>query len=71
MICINTGITSRDEERIVPLYSLCSVLVPTRQKRCGQAGEGPESGQEDDPSTGKLPGKAERTELAKFLIKEG
>ncbi|PKU40516.1 rna-directed dna polymerase from mobile element jockey-like [Limosa lapponica baueri] len=50
--CINKGITSRDKEVIIPFYSalicqatpeiLFSVLVPARQKRCGQAGEGPE-----------------------------
>ncbi|GAB0182576.1 mitochondrial enolase superfamily member 1 [Grus japonensis] len=58
--CINKGLTSRDDEVIIPLYSvivrpltghsgiLSSVLVP-----CGQAGEGPEEGQQDDQRTGK------------------
>ena len=51
--CINKGITSRDKEVIIPLYSvlvrlLCSVLVPAIQKRCGQAGEVPEKGHKDD-----------------------
>ncbi|GAB0176921.1 mitochondrial enolase superfamily member 1 [Grus japonensis] len=67
--CINKGITSRDKV-IIPLYSvpvtpgiLCSVLVPAMQKRCGQAGEGPEEGHQDDQRTGKpaIGGKAERT----------
>lgn len=59
--CINMSIISRDEEGIV---TLSSVLVPTRQKRCGQAGEGPESGQGDDPSTGKLPCEEKLRELS-------
>ncbi|GAB0187935.1 mitochondrial enolase superfamily member 1 [Grus japonensis] len=59
--CINKGITNRDKEVIIPLSAcqaipgiLCSVLVPTVQKRCGQAGEGSEEGHQDDQSTGKL-----------------
>ncbi|PKU46993.1 rna-directed dna polymerase from mobile element jockey-like [Limosa lapponica baueri] len=32
---------------------LCSVLVTAMQKRCGQAGEGPEKGHQDDQNTGK------------------
>ncbi|GAB0183754.1 cAMP-dependent protein kinase inhibitor alpha [Grus japonensis] len=68
--CINKGIASRDEEVVIPLSAsqatpgtLCSVLVPTIQKRCGQAGEGPEKGHQDDQRTGRpaIGGKAERT----------
>lgn len=38
------------------------VLVPIMQKRCGQAGDGPEKGHEDDQRTGKpaMWGKTER-----------
>ncbi|GAB0181709.1 hypothetical protein GRJ2_000636200 [Grus japonensis] len=57
--CTNKDITSRDKV-IIPLSAcqatsgiLCSVLVPAVQKRCGQAGEGPEMGHEDDQRTGK------------------
>ena len=59
---INKGITSRDKGVIIPLYSVlvkphlgivCSVLVPTIQKRCGQSGKGPEKGHKDDQRTGK------------------
>ncbi|KAK4810664.1 LOW QUALITY PROTEIN: hypothetical protein QYF61_007464 [Mycteria americana] len=57
--CIK-GITSIDKEVIIPLHSalathgiLCSVLIPAIQKRCGQAGEGPEKGHKDDQRTGK------------------
>ncbi|GAB0190814.1 mitochondrial enolase superfamily member 1 [Grus japonensis] len=70
--CINEGITSRDEEishyptllsacQATPAI-LCSVLVPTIQKRCGQAGDGPEEGHQHDQRTGKpaIWGKAER-----------
>lgn len=48
---------------IITLYSglakphleyLYAVLVPTKQKRCGQAGEGPEKGCKDDQRAEKL-----------------
>ncbi|PKU41416.1 rna-directed dna polymerase from mobile element jockey-like [Limosa lapponica baueri] len=59
--CINMGITTRDKDIIIPLYSMLvrlhqemySVLVPTIQKRCGQAGEAPEKGHKEDQRTGK------------------
>lgn len=34
---------------------LSAVLVPTREKFCEEAGEGPENGHIDDQRTGKLP----------------
>jgi len=59
--CINKRITSRDKEVIIPLYSECLsvhiwntmfIFGPAMQKRCGQAGEGPEQGHKDDQRTG-------------------
>ncbi|PKU29676.1 hypothetical protein llap_20019 [Limosa lapponica baueri] len=45
----------------------CSVLVPTTQKSCGQAGEGPGKGHQDDRRTGK----AERLrELGLFSLEK-
>lgn len=69
---INKGITSRDKEVIIPLYSvpcqaspgiLCSVLVLAIWKRCGQAQEGLQKGHKDHQRTVKpaIWGKAERT----------
>lgn len=61
--CINKGITNKDKRVIIALYSalvrlhleyLCVVLVPTKQKRCGQAGEGPEKGCKDYQGTEQL-----------------
>lgn len=61
--CINKGITNKDKRVIIALYSalvrlhleyLCVVLVPTKQKRCGQAGEGPEKGCKDYQGTEHL-----------------
>ncbi|GAB0184817.1 mitochondrial enolase superfamily member 1 [Grus japonensis] len=59
--CMNQNITIRDKEVTIPLSAChatsgiwCSVLVPAIQKRCGQAGEGPEKGHRDDQRTGKL-----------------
>ncbi|KAK4827069.1 hypothetical protein QYF61_013710 [Mycteria americana] len=60
--CIQRGITSRDGDMIIPLYSVLvrmhleycvQVLVPTIQKRCGQMGEGPKMGHEDDQRAGE------------------
>jgi len=59
--CINKGITSKDKEAIIQLYSTilrphleyCAVVVPTKQKRCGQAGKAPEKGHKDDQKIGK------------------
>lgn len=61
LACINKGVTSTEERCHCPILLsayqatpgiLCSVLVPTIQKRCGQAGGGPEKGHKDDPRTG-------------------
>ncbi|GAB0192413.1 mitochondrial enolase superfamily member 1 [Grus japonensis] len=58
--CINKGITNRDKEVIIPLSAFqatpaipCSILVPAVQKSCGQAGDSPEEGHQDDQRTGK------------------
>lgn len=45
---------------------LCSVLVLTKQNRCGQDGEGPEMGHKDDERTGK-PGTRREAVLSAFL----
>lgn len=34
---------------------MCSVLVLTIHKRCGQAGDGPENGHKDEQRTVSLP----------------
>lgn len=61
--CINKGIINKDKGVFIVLYPvlvrphleyLCAVLVPTKQKRCGQAGEVPEKGYKDDQRTEKL-----------------
>ncbi|KAJ7405125.1 rna-directed dna polymerase from mobile element jockey-like [Willisornis vidua] len=59
--CINKGITSRDKEITIPLYTVlvrphleqCSVLAPALEERYEQAEECPEKGSKDDQRTGK------------------
>lgn len=65
--CIPRGITSRDRDMIIPLFSvynetqhceaapgaLCPILVPTTQGRCRQTGESPKEHHEDDQKTGE------------------
>lgn len=60
--CTNKSITSNDKG--LSLHSTqcwlshleywCAVLVPTKQKRCDQAGENPEEGYKDDQRAEKL-----------------
>ena len=49
---------------------LCTVLVPSIQKGCGQAGRGPEKGHQDDQRTGKLPHKDRLGALGLFSLEK-
>ncbi|KAJ7395686.1 hypothetical protein BTVI_152133 [Pitangus sulphuratus] len=62
--CINKGVISQTQRSHCHILLsagqaspgiMCAVLVPTKQKRCGQAGEGAEKGHENDQMTEKLP----------------
>jgi len=44
------------------------ILVPALQKRCGQAGEGPEKGHKDDQRTGKPAYEERLRELGFFSL---
>lgn len=61
--CTNKGIINKDKGVIIALYSVlvkphleysCALLVPAKQNRCGQAGEGPEKGYKDNQRIEKL-----------------
>ena len=52
LACISTAITSRDTP-LCPALARPHLEYCIHQKRCGQAGEGPEKGHKDDQTTGK------------------
>lgn len=71
--CIRRGMMSRDKDVTIPLSTHpaapgapCAVLLPMHQERCGQTGESPKKGHEDEKGTENLPYVERLKELGLF-----